>query len=137
MSVQTVMDTLPEDWTTQFLAMYDDGCSDFEVMRQFGITPKQWQMVYSALGESEFQEVVEYGHALARAWWEAQGRTNLTKRGFNVRLYDINMQNRYDWARKAENTDGDTVVGAADDASLSHRIKELESKYKVSESTET
>lgn len=119
---------LPEDWTQLFLEMYNQGCSDTELMKEFGITPKAWKIMLIALGESEFHEVVDFGHALAQAWWEFQGRTNLKTRGFNVRLYDINMQNRWGWARKSELSDTDSQIGAADDKALDRRIKELSKK---------
>lgn len=125
---QKYLERLPEDWPVQFLDMYEQGCSDAEVMREFAITPKQWKVLLTSLGESEFEEVVEYGHALARAWWEAQGRVNLMKKGFNVRLYDINMQNRWGWARKAEVEQNEGPVLGADDEALDARIKELKSQ---------
>jgi len=127
MSAQKYIDALPEDWQRKFLEMYDTGCSDHEIMREFGISPKAWRVMTMALGESEFSEVVEFGQALAQAWWEREGRVNLAKRGFNTRLYDINMQNRWGWARKAENTEVDGV-SIADDQSLDRRIEELKKK---------
>jgi hypothetical protein len=127
MSVQEHLDALPEDWQRKFLEMYDTGCSDHEVMREFAISPKAWKLMSIALGESEFNEVIEFGKALARAWWEREGRVNLDRRGFNTRLYDINMQNRWGWARKAENAEVDQVTGA-DEQSLDRRIEELKAK---------
>ena len=131
---QTHLDKLPDQWQTSFLEMYDVGCGDAEVMREFGIAPKAWNIMLNSLGESEFSEVVEFGHVLARAWWEQQGRTNLNKRGFNVRLFDINMQNRWGWARKAE-LETETQIVAADDNALDARLEEL--RNKVSGATES
>lgn len=125
MSVKEHLDALPEDWVDKFLEMYDTGCSDHEIMREFGISPKVWQLLMMSLGESQFAEVVEFGNALARAWWEREGRTNLGKRGFNTRLYDINMQNRWGWAKKQETSDSDAPMVAANDTALDRRIQQL------------
>jgi len=126
---------LPEDWTQLFLEMYNQGCSDVEIMKEFGITPRAWKLMLMALGESEFHEVIDFGHALAQAWWEHMGRTNLKTRGFNVRLYDINMQNRFGWAQKAELNESDSQIGAADDKALDRRLSEL--RKQVSGGVET
>ena len=127
MSAKVFLDKLPEDWEAKFLEMYNTGTGDFEVMREFGIPLKNWKIMMNSLGESAFSEVVEFGHVLSQAWWEQQGRSNLKKRGFNTRLYEINMQNKFGWANKAEVNDPDSV-GASDDKSLDRRIKELSKK---------
>jgi len=129
---QTYLDKLPPDWESKFLDMYDSGCSDWEIMREFGIKPKEWKIMHSSLGESIFAEIVEYGNALCRAWWEQEGRTNLHTPKFNTRLYDIQMQNRFGWTRKAEITDSDTAVQSADEESLDRRLGELRDKEQVS-----
>lgn len=97
-------------------------------MREFAIPLKQWKIMMNSLGESEFSEVVEFGHVLSQAWWEQQGRNHLNKRGFNTRLYEINMQNKFGWANKAEVNDPDSQVGAVDEESLNRRIDELSKK---------
>jgi len=134
---QELLNKLPEDWEAKFLGMYDEGCSDWEIMREYGIKPKEWTLMHNALGESQFAEVVEYGNALCRAWWEQLGRTSLNTRGFNTRLYDIQMQNRFGWSQKAENTENDTGVQLVDIDSIDRRIAELTGKDKVSGDAET
>jgi hypothetical protein len=131
------LEKLPEDWEHKFLDMYDHGCSDWEIMREYGIKPRAWKIMYSALGESQFREVVEFGNVLSRAWWEKQGRTKLNTRGFNTRLYDIQMQNRFGWAKKAETTETEAGVTEADQESLDRRLAELRDKAQVSGDAET
>lgn len=125
MKASTHLAKLPEGWAKQFLEMYDVGCSDHEIMRKYAITPTAWKTMLNSLGESEFHEVVDYGNALAMAWWLRLGRTNINNKQFNTRLYDITMQNRFGWAQKAETTENETSVSLADDDTLDRRIKEL------------
>ena len=134
---QKHIDALPETWAADFLDMYDHGCSDWEIMREYGIRPRAWKIMYGALGESQFREVVDFGNVLCRSWWEREGRTNLKARGFNTRLYDINMQNRFGWARKAETSELDLGTALADQESLDRRLKELKAKEQVSGDAET
>jgi hypothetical protein len=118
---------LPEGWQKAMLDLYDMGASDAEIMREFGITPKAWKAMLLDLTNTEFNDVIEFGHMLAQAWWEAQSRASLNKRGFNTRLYDIVMQNRFDWSSK-ETTVTESAEGAANESDLDARINELKKK---------
>lgn len=129
-NASTHLKALPEDWQDQFLKMYDVGCSDWEIMRKYGITPTAWKTMVNALGESEFHEVVEFGNALAKAWWIRLGRKNVGNKQFNTQLYNITMQNRFGWAQKAETTDNDSPITVSDSDALDRRLEELLSNKK-------
>jgi len=51
----------------------------------------------SAPDKAEFKAIIQTGVQLAEAWWDRQGREGLTREGFNARLWEINMRNRYAW----------------------------------------
>lgn len=119
---------LPEGWQKTFLEMYDEGQSDCEIMREFSITPAAWKTMYNSLGESEFNEVVDFGNVLAEAFWVRLGRINVGNRSFNTQLYNITMQNRFGWSQKAETTEIEKPIQLADDETLDRRFKELVGK---------
>ena len=125
MKARTYLDKLPEGWQKEFLAMYEVGCSDHEIMKKYAITPTAWKKMALSIGDSEFGEIVEFGNALAFAFYLKLGRVNLNNKQFNTRLYDITMQNRFGWAQKAENTETETSISIADNDTLDRRIKEL------------
>lgn len=122
------IEKLPENWKEEFLRMYNQGMSDWEVMRKYGLTPVAWKTLYNALGETEFHEVVEFGNVLAKAWWVELGRLHVDDKTFNTQLYNITMQNRFGWAQKAETTENESPVGLASEEDLDRRLAQLRGK---------
>jgi hypothetical protein len=54
----------------------------------------------------EFLEALEFARAKSQAWWESQGRKNLTADRFQASLYSRSMAARFpnDWREKSETT---------------------------------
>ena len=104
MSVATAkaIKALPDKWADTMLSMYDQGCSDSEVMRSLNITPARWDQLMLDTSMSNFSEIVEVGRMLARAYWEGMGRANVMSKRINVALYNLQMQNRFGWTTKSE-----------------------------------
>lgn len=105
------LEGLPPNWWDAILGMYSHGASDKEVKA----------LIYHWLGkfsndlwnrwmeeEEEFSETIKRGRMLSEAWWEMQGRTNLTIKDFNATLWYMNMKNRFGWAdsQKVDHTSG-------------------------------
>ncbi len=96
---------LPTHWQNELLELYRQGASDKEVKA----------LIHSWLGkfsnnlwdrwmkeEADFWETIKKGRMLSEAWWENQGRTNLTNKDFKATLWYINMKNRFGWSKKRE-----------------------------------
>lgn len=105
------IDLLPADWQDAILELYHQGGSDKEVKA----------LIYSWMGtfsndlwerwlkeEERFSETIKKGKILSEAWWEKQGRINLTMTHFNATLWYMNMKNRFGWAdsQKVDHTSG-------------------------------
>jgi hypothetical protein len=136
-NAKDILKRLPEGWPQSFLERYDSGASDWELMKEFAIRPREWHVLITSLGDSEFAEIVEFGHALARAWWEAQGRLHLDDKSFNTQLYNINMANRWGWQSKADSNEASSPVEQATPQQLKDRLtqllNQLDEKDQVSE----
>lgn len=98
---------LPDNWKETMLGLYSQGASDTEVRSELGMTAKLWHMLL--LTDTSFEDVVHYGKTLCLAWWMKQGRLNLDNKAFNAQLYNINMQNRFNWSSKG------STIGETDD----------------------
>lgn len=82
--------------------LYQEGGTDIEVRCALAIEPSLCMsndLWYDLIErEPEFSEAVKEGQGLAQAWWERQGRTNLTTYEgvkFNTTLWIVNMRNRF------------------------------------------
>lgn len=94
---EKILSELKEDWQKHALAMYMDGCSDREVMRDLNLTPAKWRILERDVLASDFSDIVEFGRMLSAAWWEEQGRVNLTNKTFNTGLWLANVKHRLGW----------------------------------------
>lgn len=103
------LETLPEGWYNDVLALYSEGGSDVEA----------WAMIYRWRGtfsnnlwerwmkeEPEFWETINAGKRLSEAWWQENGRTNLQNKDFNYTGWYMQMKNRFGWAdsKKVDHT---------------------------------
>lgn len=103
---------LPNNWKEEILSLYDIGASDVEVKAKI----YQWLGSFSASlwirwlkEEPEFSTTIKTGKMLSQNWWEKNGRTNLTTKEFNTRLWTVNMNNRFheDWKDRRHITNKD------------------------------
>ena len=96
---------LPDGWQQRIIDLYAEGAADIEVKA----------LIYSMRGsfsndlwdrwlveEPEFSVTVMHGRMLAEAFLNRTGRQNLITQGFNARLYETIMRNRYAWNQKVE-----------------------------------
>lgn len=98
----TALLRLPHHWMEMMLSLYEQGCSDSEVMRELRIKPSDFRQLMEDYHSTNFAEVVDIGRMLARAWWEALGRECIRKKDINVPMYNLHMQNRFGWTTKSE-----------------------------------
>lgn len=105
------LDKLPDDWKEAVVALYSQGGSDKEIKALI----HSWRGTFSndlwdrwLKDEIEFSETIKRGRILSEAWWEKQGRSNLTSKEFNATLWYMNMKNRFGWAdsQKIDHTTG-------------------------------
>lgn len=104
-----IVKRLPEEWQKKLIGFYSQGMSDAEVRREMKISPGAWAILYADTVESEFQEIVEYGRDLSKAWWESLGRKSIADKSINTPLFIATMQNRFDWS-KEKRGEGDPAV---------------------------
>jgi hypothetical protein len=127
------LDDLPEGWHDIALELYKNGASDVEVrvaLRRDGYSVMSDDLWYRFLGqEEEFSRTIKAGQAMARAWWEAKGRTELDSQTFSPTLWHMNMANRYGWHNRQDlKITGDVKIGSSD---LANRIREDETAIEI------
>lgn len=99
------LDSLPNEWYNEIVALYEKGGSDVEVKA----------LIYSWRGsfsndlwdrwlkeEEEFSETIKMGRMLEEAWWSRNGRENLKNKDFNYTGWYMNMKNRFGWADRQQ-----------------------------------
>jgi hypothetical protein len=124
-------DKFPE-WRKTLVDLYDQGASDVEVMRALRLSPSAFEALAKDQLESDFGELVAFGHTLSKAWWMQQGRTNLHTKGFQTSLYTINMKNRFGWSEKQEISQGEAEFSNMSDEDLQKKIETLRKKFSLS-----
>lgn len=116
---------LPADWKETVLVLYGEGQSDTEVRAELNMTYNLWKHLIST--DVEFEDVIEHGRMLAKAWWMKQGRLGLRDKSMNAMMYKINMQNRFNWSDKASSTDdSDDEITSAEE--IDKAIRKLTEK---------
>lgn len=127
-AAERVVAELEEDWEKRMIAMYMEGCSDREVMRELNLTPAKWRTLEGDVLASDFAEIVEFGRMLSAAWWEEQGRINLKSKEFNTSLWLANVKHRLGWG------DGNVAealeMQSVDSEDLARQINALLPKFK-------
>ena len=94
------LDVLPDGWQKIVVDNMSQGASQKEVIALLGIGADLYYAFIKR--ESEFADAVKKGVELSEAWWERQGRLNLTNKSFNAVLWYMNMKNRFGWKDKQE-----------------------------------
>jgi hypothetical protein len=120
---------LPEDWKEIVINMYDQGVSDREIMRELKMSFGTWSQLYKDTTASNFAEIIDFGRMIARAWWEKTGRENLLTKGFNSNLYSLQMQNRFGWAQKSEQSNTNIELDSLDDVEIDSKIRQYMKKF--------
>lgn len=98
------------------LEEYDNGASDAEVIRTLQVTRSQFESMLRT--DHEFQQVVEYGRDLSKAFWYRCGRENLANNKFNTALWYANMKNRFGWSDRITNEERTPVSEKSEDELL-------------------
>lgn len=114
-----------------FVEMSSNGCSRVEFCAKVGIVYETFLKYQKQF--PEFGEAVHKGLLLCQSWWEKQGRENVGNKGFNQRLWEINMTNRFrrshedhKWAsEKQVKHSGNLDVNKQTDEELDNRIRGL------------
>lgn len=89
-----------KDWARELIALYSEGRSDAEVASEMKITIREY---HKQIDENPtFAKLVEFGRTLCLAWWEGQGRLQLTNKSFNTPLWVFQMKNKFGWAEKVD-----------------------------------
>jgi hypothetical protein len=91
-----------ENWPEVMLDLYSEGCSDSAVCSKMKILRRTFDKHYR--DDARFRDLVDQGREYAMAWWEEQGRLNLTNKLFNANLYKLRMQKYYGYSSKVETT---------------------------------
>ena len=76
----------PDVMLPKIIKLMSEGASLNEVAADLGIskdTLHEWKRPDSPVYKEDFAGTISSGVALSEAWWERQGRTNLTNKEFN------------------------------------------------------
>lgn len=102
----------PEKYKNSFcktaIELMEEGASKTEVCAALDIcwdTMIDWCNTESTRFKPAFSEAIKKGTRLSQAWWEKQGRKNLSEPKFNYIGWFMNMKNRFrksdeQWADK-------------------------------------
>lgn len=110
---KTLSSVLPNDWKEQILNMMAQGMSEVEVRAKLSMLNGKFheQLWYSLQDRNEeFSQTIKIGKLLSMAWWEEQGRTNITSKEFQTALWFINMKNRFGWRDKPEEESNEEFI---------------------------
>lgn len=91
----------------RMIAMYEDGCSNAEVMKELGMTKAAFEARVE--NDPDFKALVEYGETLIEAFWHKTGRRGVFLKTFNTPLYKFLAAHHLKMGTK------DTKMGAPDD----------------------
>ncbi len=82
----------------QVIELGRQGYSVIEMAAEIGVSRSTLEDAWPAAHE-EFSEAFTYARQHSQAWWEKQGRTNLTATTFQASLYSRSMAARFpaDW----------------------------------------
>lgn len=98
-----------------------EGCSVVEMCAELGIGRTTLERDWPEAHE-EFSQAFTHAMELSQAWWESQGRKNLTADKFQASLYSRSMAARFpnDWreSKQIEHKGGVSVTAGQHDTDL-------------------
>ena len=96
----------PTDYKPEFnkvaMDLFEVGASMAEIAAACGVVRAT---VYLWMDQHpEFMDTIRKGKELSQAWWEKQGRINLSEKDFSPTLWFMNVKNRFhqEWRDKHE-----------------------------------
>lgn len=103
-----MIETSGASWSREVIALYEEGASDAEVAAHLRVPIKAF---HKRMQESTaFNDLVDFGRTLSRAYWERLARKNVGNKSFNSSLYAFYMKNRHGWADKIETTGSNETI---------------------------
>lgn len=117
---------LPKGWEKLLADEYQVGASDTEVRAKLRMTQGVWDSLYNDSVDTQFREIVDFGHTLGKAWWLTTARHSLFRKDFNTPLWLGVMRNQYGWSEKPTITT--QVPSDLSDDELRERIKSINAK---------
>lgn len=107
------LESLPEDWMHQIIAMYSNGASDSEIKA----TIYMWRGSFSnnlwdrwMKEEEQFWETIKMGRIIAEAWYTKLGREQLVNSFFPFAGWYMQMKNRFGWKDRQDVTSNDQQI---------------------------
>lgn len=114
------------EWQEEMASLYTQGASDTEVMCALHLTYGSFRHLYNDMTGSNFKEMVDMGRLYSQAFWERAGRTNIGNKNFNTSLYNINMQNRFGWAAKSEESKTNFDMTGLDESEIESALRQMQ-----------
>lgn len=106
-TVRVSINTLPDEWVEEVIALYKSGAGDYEVISHLQLTPNEFDNLYKS--DKYFKDVVDFGNVARKAWWFRWGRENLNAQKANYTGWTFQMKNFFGLSDKPDDrlTDGD------------------------------
>lgn len=110
-----------DEYCEKVLELGRQGFSVVEMAAEIGVSRPTLEANWPE-AHPEFLEAFTHARELSQAWWERQGRENLTADKFQAQLYSRSMAARFphDWreSKQVEHKGGVTVTTGEHDADL-------------------
>ena len=95
-------------WKDKAIDMASEGASVVEICAEIGMAKRTYYSRQKI--DEEWAEFCDHLSLLMEAWWNKTGRINLNDKTFQVALFKLHMQNRFQWGDRLDvdvTTDGE------------------------------